>query len=105
MKELGPSLRSVSLTSFRLPDDMRPILEMMRELVFLQGSTIKNCIIGCNSYVGQGCKISETIVLGNDNYTNDTSRTASRKKGEAVLGIGEHRTDLLCSTHIQACIH
>lgn len=54
----------------------------------MQGSTLKNCIIGCNSYIGQGCKITETIVLGNDNYTNDTSRTASRKKGEAVLGVG-----------------
>ncbi len=54
-----------------------------------QGSSLRNVIVGCNSYVGDGCSISDTVILGNDTYTNETSRTASRKKGEVVLGIGE----------------
>jgi hypothetical protein len=45
--------------------------------------------VGCNSYVGRGCDIQETIILGNDSYTNEASRALSRKKGEVVLGIGE----------------
>ena len=45
--------------------------------------------MGCNSYIGEGCQVSETVILGNDTYTNDASRAASRKKGEVVLGIGK----------------
>lgn len=59
------------------------------KLALLQGSSLRNVIVGCNSYIGQGCSISDTVILGNDTYTNDSSRTASRKKGEVVLGIGE----------------
>lgn len=54
----------------------------------LQGSKLHNVIVGCNSYVGEGCDISKTVILGNETYTNDSSRAASRKKGETVLGIG-----------------
>ena len=45
-------------------------------------------MVGCNSYIGEGCEIVDSIILGNDTYTNDRSRAASRKKGEVVLGIG-----------------
>ena len=59
------------------------------KLALLQGSNLRSVIVGCNSYIGEGCSISDTVILGNDTYTNDSSRTASRKKGEVVLGIGE----------------
>lgn len=55
----------------------------------VQGSTLRTCIVGSNSYVGRGCDIQDTIILGNDSYTNEASRALSRKKGEVVLGIGE----------------
>jgi len=54
----------------------------------MQGSHLKKCIVGCNSYVGRGCDIQDTIILGNDSYTNESSRALSRKKGQVVLGIG-----------------
>ena len=55
---------------------------------YAQGSKFSGCVIGCNSYVGEGCELINTLVLGNDTYTNDASRAASREKGEVVLGIG-----------------
>lgn len=58
----------------------------------MQGSTLNNCIVGCNAYIGKGCDLTDTILLGNDMYTNETSRKASRRKGEVVLGIGESHT-------------
>ena len=67
----------------------------------MQGSTIKNCIVGCNSYIGRGCRISETIILGNDNYTNAKLREASRKKGQTALGIGELSICLVSLTCLQ----
>jgi glucose-1-phosphate adenylyltransferase len=56
----------------------------------LMGSTLRTCIVGSNSYIGRGCDIQDTIILGNDSYTNEASRALSRKKGEVVLGIGEN---------------
>lgn len=56
----------------------------------MQGSKLNNCVVGCNAYVGKGCELTGTIILGNNTYTNDASREASRRKGEVVLGIGEH---------------
>ena len=55
----------------------------------LQGSKLRGCVVGCNSYIGDGCELVNTMILGNDTYTNDASRAASRRKGEVVLGIGE----------------
>ncbi|KAK9828450.1 hypothetical protein WJX72_000056 [[Myrmecia] bisecta] len=58
----------------------------------LRGSTLKNCVVGCNSFVGNGCHIENTLLMGNDAYTNDHSREVSSQKGEAVLGIGAGTT-------------
>ncbi len=64
----------------------------------MQGSTIRGCVLGNNTYVGEGCTLEQTLVLGNDYYTNDKTRAASLEKGESALGIGEdpdlHVTDL-----------
>ena len=55
----------------------------------VQGSNINGCVIGCNSYVGQGAYLEDSLIMGNDNYTNDKERAAARQRGESVLGIGE----------------
>lgn len=55
----------------------------------MQGSKILGCVLGNNSYVGNGCTLEKTLVLGNDYYTNDKTRAASLEKGESALGIGE----------------
>ncbi len=57
----------------------------------VQGSNINGCVIGCNSYVGQGAYLEDSLIMGNDNYTNDKERAAARQRGESVLGIGECR--------------
>lgn len=54
----------------------------------MQGSKISGCVLGNNSYVGEGCILEQTLVLGNDYYTNDKTRAASLEKGESALGIG-----------------
>ena len=56
----------------------------------VQGSNINGCVIGCNSYVGQGAYLEDSLIMGNDNYTNDKERLAARQRGESVLGIGEY---------------
>lgn len=55
----------------------------------LQGSTIKGSVIGCNTFVGNGCHIEDTLLMGNDNYSNDRERERARSQGLSVLGIGE----------------
>ena len=54
----------------------------------LQGSEINGSIIGCNSFVAKGCKITDSMIMGNDNYSNDRERQRARDQGLSVLGIG-----------------
>jgi hypothetical protein len=54
----------------------------------MQNSKILGCVIGNNSYVGDGCLLEKSLVLGNDYYTNEKTRAASLEKGESALGIG-----------------
>jgi glucose-1-phosphate adenylyltransferase len=56
----------------------------------LVGSTIRGSVIGCNTYVAKGCHIENSLIMGNDNYTNDRMRAEARAMGESVLGIGEN---------------
>lgn len=60
----------------------------MGPAVVAQGSRIAGCVMGNNSYVGAGCTIEDSLVLGNDYYTNDKTRAQSLEKGESALGIG-----------------
>lgn len=55
----------------------------------LQGSSIKGSVIGCNSFVAKGCHIEDTLLMGNDNYSNDRERERARSQGLSVLGVGE----------------
>jgi len=68
------------------------LLDRLRNMLWsgMQGSTILGCVIGNNSFVGEGCTLEQTLVLGNDYYTNDKTRAASLEKGESALGIGKH---------------
>ena len=45
-------------------------------------------MIGNNTYIGEGCTVEKSLVLGNDYYTNEKTRAASIEKGESALGIG-----------------
>ena len=61
-------------------------------LLLLQGSRLSGCVMGNNSYVGAGCTLESSLVLGNDYYTNDKTRAQSLEKGESALGIGARAT-------------
>ena len=63
----------------------------------LQGSKVVGSVMGNNSYVGDGCSIEDSLVLGNDYYTNDKTRAQSRDKGESALGIGAYQPSLWSS--------
>ena len=54
----------------------------------LQNSHIKGSVIGCNSFVSNGCDIEESMLMGNDNYTNDKERLRARDQGLSMIGIG-----------------
>ena len=54
----------------------------------LQSSKILGCVIGNNSYIGEGCTVEKSLDLGNDYYTNEKTRAASIEKGESALGVG-----------------
>jgi len=65
----------------------------------VQNSKIYGCVIGNNSYVGDGCNIERTLVLGNDYYTNHKTRAASVVKGESALGIGAASSSASLALH------
>ena len=67
----------------------------------MQNSKILGCVIGNNSYVGDGCLLEKSLVLGNDYYTNEKTRAASLEKGESALGIGMCPA---CLRGIQFCL-
>lgn len=56
-------------------------------------------MIGNNSYIGEGCTLEKSLVLGNDYYTNEKTRAASIEKGESALGIGR-----FFASHSAACV-
>lgn len=60
----------------------------LRLLWSAQGSYIKGSVIGCNSFVANGCHIEDSLLMGNDNYSNDRERERARQQGLSVLGIG-----------------
>ena len=39
-------------------------------------------MIGNNSYIGEGCVLEKSLVLGNDYYTNEKTRAASLEKAD-----------------------
>ena len=71
-------------------------------LLPLQGSRLNGCVMGNNSYVGAGCSLEASLVLGNDYYTNDKTRAQSLEKGESALGIGARASSHAC---VRACMH
>ncbi|DBB12890.1 TPA: hypothetical protein ACH3X3_005650 [Trebouxia sp. C0006] len=63
---------------------------LMGEGSALRGSYIKGSVIGCNTFVANGCHIEDSLLMGNDNYSNDRERERARQQGLSVLGIGEN---------------
>ena len=54
----------------------------------LQGSHFANCVIGCNSFVGPSCRLTNCLLMGNDNYTNASNIEKALSKQKLIIGIG-----------------
>jgi glucose-1-phosphate adenylyltransferase len=51
-------------------------------------SNIARCIIGVRSIVGEGCRLTRTILLGSDYYETQASVDECRRTGRPLLGVG-----------------
>lgn len=56
----------------------------------LRHSTLRNVVLGSNNFVDSGCLIEDTILMGNNFITNEKARTAARKVGKPIMGIGRN---------------
>ncbi|KAK9794930.1 hypothetical protein WJX73_010196 [Symbiochloris irregularis] len=62
---------------------------LIGEGTVLRGSVLNGCVVGCNTFVGPGCELENTLLMGNDGYNNDALREEFRRKGEPIVGIGD----------------
>ena len=74
---------------------------MTAALLTVQGSYIKGSVIGCNTFVSSGCHIEDSLMMGNDNYTNDRERERARQQGLSVLGIGTQTHQVASTSNMQ----
>lgn len=51
-------------------------------------STLKRCVIGLRSIIGEDCHFENVITMGSDFYENDDDREYNRKLGRPNIGIG-----------------
>jgi glucose-1-phosphate adenylyltransferase len=56
----------------------------------LTDSSLKHCLLGIRSYIGEGCVLEDTIVMGSDYYETDKQLAANVAKGRPNLGLGRH---------------
>lgn len=55
----------------------------------LTDSTLKHCVLGIRSYVGEGCVLEDTIMMGADFYETDAELAANVAQGRPHLGLGQ----------------
>jgi glucose-1-phosphate adenylyltransferase len=54
----------------------------------LTDSTLKHCVLGIRSYVGEGCVLEDTIVMGSDEYETPDQLEENVAKNRPHLGLG-----------------
>lgn len=54
----------------------------------IEKSTIHHAVIGNRSFIGAGCDIKDTMVMGSDFYEKDADRQMRLARGEVPMGIG-----------------
>ena len=88
-------------TSYSLTASHSVIIVVLSYVVLImdgmQGSHIEGCVIGCNTFIANGCHVEDCMLMGNDNYTNDRERERARQQGMSVLGIGRSNMRLSIS--------
>ncbi len=53
------------------------------------GSRIERSLIGVRSVVGQNCVITDTVMLGSDNYETPAQKAANERAGRPSLNVGD----------------
>jgi glucose-1-phosphate adenylyltransferase len=56
----------------------------------LTDSSLHHCVLGIRSFIGEGCVLEDTIVMGADYYETDEQRAANIAKGKPHLGLGKN---------------
>ena len=76
----------------------------------MQGSILTNSVLGCNAFIDNDCTIENSLIMGNDTYTNEPSRRRllrrqDRRNAVATLGgtagvllAGCRATETACDT-------
>jgi glucose-1-phosphate adenylyltransferase len=54
----------------------------------LTDSTLKHCVLGIRSYVGEGCVIEDTIIMGSDHYETPAQLEENVALGRPHIGLG-----------------
>jgi glucose-1-phosphate adenylyltransferase len=61
---------------------------LLSEGCIVVGSELDRCVIGIRSRIGQGCRLSDTLVLGADAYQTLDEIHRSHAEGRPAVGIG-----------------
>jgi glucose-1-phosphate adenylyltransferase len=56
----------------------------------LTDSSLKHCVLGIRSFVGEGCVLEDTVMMGADFYEGDAQLEANTTRGRPHLGIGNN---------------
>ncbi len=53
-------------------------------------STLKHCVIGIRSVLGENCSLEDVVMMGADYYESEAERVALRASGTPPLGLGRN---------------
>ena len=53
------------------------------------GARLVRCVVGVRSQIGEGARLSDTVIIGADRFETETERKANRDQGIPSLGIGD----------------
>jgi len=56
----------------------------------LTDSSLKHCVLGIRSFIGEGSVLEDTIVMGSDYYETPEQMLDNESKGRPNLGVGKH---------------
>lgn len=53
-------------------------------------SSLKHCVIGTRAFIGEGCQLEDTVVMGTDNYETAEQLAENAKLGRPNIGLGRN---------------
>ena len=58
--------------------------------VIVTDSFVHHCVLGSRTFIDEGCRIDDSVVMGSDYYETTAQRAANQTKGRPHLGIGKN---------------